>query len=232
LLVKAMAPTSAPSEMDKMDHLVKLGQSFAQQIIAFLPSFAGALFVLVLGCTFIKCFVACVKGRLLAQSAKKKEDDEYDECSDDDSESGLAKMSVMPAGGLDPTLVNFGMSIVDGLMKTFLVIAVFGMIGIKTTSIIAIFTASTLAVGLALKGLITDLANGVMLIIFRPFVQGDHVKVAGRSGRVVELSMFRTIVLTVNNVSVFIPSSKIEVVEVAGDKNLRLKALEKSEGLL
>jgi len=213
-----MSSTSAPSEMDKMNHLVALGESFVQQIIAFLPSLAGALFVLVIGCTFIKCFIACVKRRLLAKSAQKKQDAEYEECSDDDSESDLAKMSVMPAGGLDPTLVNFGMSIADGLMKLFLVIAVCGMIGIKTTSIIAIFTASTLAVGLALKGLITDLANGVMLIIFRPFVQGDHVKVAGHSGTVVELSMFRTILLTDDKVTVIIPNSKIEVIEVKGDK--------------
>jgi len=208
--------TSAPSEMDKMEHLVTVAEAYLQKLVGFLPTIAEVIFVLVVGCAFIKCFTACLKRRLLATSSEKKIDGEYDECSDDDSENGgLTKMSVMPAEGLDPTIVNFIMSIASGLMKLVLVIAVCGMMGIKTTSIIAIFTASTLAVGLALKGLITDLANGVMLIIFRPFVHGDHVKVAGHSGTVVELSMFRTILMTDDKVTVTIPNSKIEVIEVS-----------------
>lgn len=207
--------TAAPSEMDKMEHLVKLGEGMAEKFMGYLPALAGALLVLVLGCAFIKCFLACLKRRLLAKSAQKKTDAEYEECSDEDSEDGVSKVSVMPADGLDPTLVNFGMSIASALMKLALVIVVFGMVGIKTTSIIAVFTASTLAVGLALKGLITDLANGVMLIIFRPFVHGDRVTVADKSGTVVELSMFRTILETDDGVMVIIPNSKIDIIEVA-----------------
>lgn len=214
--------TPAPSEVDKMEHLVKLGEGLAEKFLGFLPALAGALLVLVVGCAFIKCFTSCLKSRLLAKNAQKKQDAEYEECSDEDSEDGTARTlemgglaSGMPADGLDPTLVNFGMSIVNALMKLALVIVVCGMVGIKTTSIIAIFTASTLAVGLALKGLITDLANGVMLIIFRPFVHGDQVNVADKQGRVVELSMFRTVLETDAGVRVIIPNSKIDIIEVA-----------------
>jgi len=214
--------TPAPSEVDKMEHLVKLGEGLAEKFLGFLPALAGALLVLVVGCAFIKCFTSCLKSRLLAKNAQKKQDAEYEECSDEDSEDGTARTlemgglaSGMPADGLDPTLVNFGMSIVNALMKLALVIVVCGMVGIKTTSIIAIFTASTLAVGLALKGLITDLANGVMLIIFRPFVHGDRVNVADKEGRVVELSMFRTVLETDAGVRVIIPNSKIDIIEVA-----------------
>jgi len=207
--------TNVPSEMDKVNHFMRMAETMFQQVIGFLPSLAGALAVLVLGCAFIRCFSHFLETHLLSKNAQKKTDSSrqlsFEEYSDDDSESGLAQYT---HGDLDPTIVKFGMSIVKALMKVFLVIIACGMIGIKTTSIIAIFTASTLAVGLALKGLITDLANGVMLIVFRPFVNGDRVTVADHSGTVVELSMFRTILMTDDKRMVIIPNSKIDIIEV------------------
>ena len=64
--------------------------------------------------------------------------------------------------------------------------------GVQTTSIVALLGAAGLAVGLALQGTLSNFAAGIMLIVFRPFKQGDFVSVSGQSGTVKEISIFTT----------------------------------------
>lgn len=110
---------------------------------------------------------------------------------------------------LDDTLFRFLGSLAKYVILAFVIIAVLGRFGIETTSIVALLGAAGLAVGLALQGALSNLAAGVMLLIFRPYKVGDFVEVAGKFGNVTEIEMFTTILQTFDNQQIIIPNGKI-----------------------
>lgn len=95
------------------------------------------------------------------------------------------------------------------MILAFVGIAVLGRFGVETTSIIAVLGAATVAVGLALQGSLSNLAAGVMLLIFRPYKVGEFIDAAGTFGNVEEIDLFTTIVRTFDNQQIIIPNSKI-----------------------
>lgn len=110
---------------------------------------------------------------------------------------------------LDDTLFRFFGSLVRYTILAFVGIAVLNRFGVQTASIIALLGAAGLAVGLALQGTLTNLAAGVMLLIFRPYKINDFVDVAGKFGKVTEIDMFTTILQTFDNQQIIIPNAKI-----------------------
>ncbi len=110
---------------------------------------------------------------------------------------------------LDETLFRFFGSLVRYTILAFVGIAVLNRFGVQTASIIALLGAAGLAVGLALQGTLTNLAAGVMLLIFRPYKINDFVDVAGKFGKVTEIDMFTTILQTFDNQQIIIPNAKI-----------------------
>jgi len=110
---------------------------------------------------------------------------------------------------LDATLFNFLGSLVRYTILAFMALFVLNTFGIQTTSIVALIGAAGLAVGLALQGTLSNVAAGVMIIMFRPFKNGDFVEVAGQSGTVKEISLNFTEVSSIGNVQVIIPNSQI-----------------------
>jgi small conductance mechanosensitive channel len=110
---------------------------------------------------------------------------------------------------LDAVLVPFFANAVYYLTLIAVVIAVLGLFGIETTSLIAVLGAAGLAVGLALQGTLSNFAAGVMLLIFRPFKVGDYVEVAGAAGSVQEVGIFSTVLHTPDNVRITIPNSSV-----------------------
>jgi len=116
---------------------------------------------------------------------------------------------VMVKAKVDNILVNFIASIVNALLLLFVVIAALDQLGVETTSLIALIGAAGLAVGLALQGTLQNLASGVMLIIFRPFNDGDFVEAAGISGVVEEIGIFTTTMRTSDNREIIIPNGEI-----------------------
>src|ERR1700756_2695025 len=107
----------------------------------------------------------------------------------------------------DPMLQSFFGSLARYMVLTFTVLAVLSEFGIQTTSLVAILGAASLAVGLALQGTLSNLAAGVMLLIFRPFRIGHSVTVGGNTGTVRSLSLFWTEVVTDANTQVIIPNA-------------------------
>lgn len=91
----------------------------------------------------------------------------------------------------------------------FTVMAVLGRFGIETASFIAVLGAAGLAVGLAMQGTLSNFAAGVMLILFRPFKQGDFVEAGGESGTVESIDLFSTRLDTIDNKRVIIANSEI-----------------------
>jgi small conductance mechanosensitive channel len=89
------------------------------------------------------------------------------------------------------------------------IIAVLNQFGVETTSLVAVVGAAGLAIGLALQGTLSNIAAGVMLLIFRPFKIGDFIEVAGHSATVKELNLFFTKLATGDNVSIIVPNAQI-----------------------
>ena len=111
---------------------------------------------------------------------------------------------------LDPMLQSFFGSLARYLALTVTVLAVLSEFGIQTTSLVAILGAASLAIGLALQGTLSNLAAGVMLLIFRPFRIGHKVQIGGTSvGTVKELSLFWTELVTDDKVQVLVPNSGV-----------------------
>lgn len=112
-------------------------------------------------------------------------------------------------GKMDPTLIPFISSLAYYLVLAFVLIAVLGMVGIQTASIIAVLGAAGLAVGLALQGTLSNFASGVMLLVFRPFRVGDYIEAAGEGGTVRAVGIFTTTLTTPDNVGIVIPNTAV-----------------------
>ncbi|MEL7128133.1 MAG: mechanosensitive ion channel domain-containing protein [Pseudomonadota bacterium] len=110
---------------------------------------------------------------------------------------------------LDDTLFRFLGSLVRYVILAFVFIAVLNRFGVETTSIVALLGAAGLAVGLALQGAMSNLAAGVMLMIFRPYKVGQFIDAGGTFGNVEEITLFTTILRTFDHQQIIIPNSKI-----------------------
>ncbi|MBN1447969.1 MAG: mechanosensitive ion channel [Bacteroidetes bacterium] len=110
---------------------------------------------------------------------------------------------------VDETLARFLANIIYAFLVTVVFIAAIGQLGVDTTSLVAIVGAAGLAIGFALQGSLSNFASGVMIIIFKPFVAGHYVEVAGVAGSVEEVSVFNTILKTPDNKRVILPNSQI-----------------------
>ncbi len=110
---------------------------------------------------------------------------------------------------VDVTLRGFMASAVRYLILIFTVVAVLNQFGVQTTSIIAVLGAASLAIGLALQGTLSNVAAGVMLLLFRPFKVGDYVDAAGLAGTVKSITLFMTELATPDNVQILVPNGKI-----------------------
>lgn len=109
----------------------------------------------------------------------------------------------------DKGLITFMRGLVSGLVKVLTIITVFSQVGIQMTSIIAILGAAGLAIGMAFSGTLSNLAGGVMLLIFKPFKVGDYITCQGESGTVNEIQIFHTVMTTPDNKTIIIPNGPL-----------------------
>lgn len=117
--------------------------------------------------------------------------------------------AVMTKAKTDEMLVRFLGSIVYYALLAFVIIAAISQLGVQTTSVIAVFGAAGLAIGLALQGSLANFAAGVMLIVFKPFRVGDYVEAAGTAGTIDGIMIFNTRLTTPDNKVVWVPNGKI-----------------------
>lgn len=118
-------------------------------------------------------------------------------------------LRLMEKREVDPTLTKFVTNLIYVALLTFVIVAALGMLGIQTTSFIAVLGAAGLAVGLALQGSLSNFAAGVLMIIFRPFEVGDLITGAGVTGVVEEIQIFNTQLLTPDNKTIIIPNAQL-----------------------
>ncbi len=110
---------------------------------------------------------------------------------------------------LDPTLQTFMRSITRVLLMILLFITVASTIGLEMTSFIAVFGAAGLAIGLALQGSLANFAGGILILTFRPFNTGDFIEVGNFKGKVKEISILYTTLLTRDNKRIYIPNGEV-----------------------
>ena len=112
-------------------------------------------------------------------------------------------------GKKDPTLNKFLCGLVSAVLKIMLLISAASMIGIATTSFIAVIGAAGLAIGLALQGSLANFAGGVLILIFKPFKVGDTIEAQGYLGAVAEIQILYTVVNTFDNRRIVIPNGSL-----------------------
>jgi small conductance mechanosensitive channel len=122
--------------------------------------------------------------------------------------SRWARRRVTSNPRIDDTIGNFVASILKWVILLIVLIAVLGLFGIEATSLVAVLGAATLAIGLALQGTLSNVAAGVMLIIFRPYKLGEFVDLGGTSGTVKDLNIFLTELVTPDNVQIIVPNGQ------------------------
>ena len=110
---------------------------------------------------------------------------------------------------LDETLKPFIANLVRYAVLIFVLIAVLNQFGVQTTSIIAVLAATGLAIGLALQGMLANIASGVMLLFLRPFNVGEYVEAGGIAGTVAEIGLFNTEIKSSAGPGLVVPNSKI-----------------------
>ena len=107
---------------------------------------------------------------------------------------------------VDASLTTFVRSLVSITLNLLLVIVIIGILGIETSSFIALFASAGVAVGMALSGTLQNFAGGVMILLFKPFKVGDFIEAQGQSGTVREIQIFNTILTTADNKVIIIPN--------------------------
>ena len=132
---------------------------------------------------------------------------------------------------VEVTLRRFLKSVTSLVLKILVLITVASMLGVATTSFIAVLGAAGLAIGLALRDSLSNFAGGVLMIIFKPYKVGDFVEMQGQSGTVQAIQILNTVLLTADNKTVFIPNGPIINGNVTNHTNEHKRRVEVNLGI-
>ena len=111
--------------------------------------------------------------------------------------------------GFNETLVSFGRSILSIMLKAFLLIILAGYLGVDLTVFVTLLATAGLAVGLALQGSLSNFAAGIIILIFRPYRVGDWIEVDDKFGKVEEIQIFNTLIVTPGQKTLIIPNGSV-----------------------
>jgi small conductance mechanosensitive channel len=170
-------------EMDQIDNLTNTATEYADMIAVLLTTY---------GLSVLGGIVMLVIGWTVAGWARRAVD------------RGLGKIE-----RVDATLRSFLSSATRYVILVLTVLAVLSEFGVQTASLITVFGAASLAIGLALQGTLSNLAAGVMLLFFRPFRVGDYIEAGGHAGTVKAIDLFMTEFATPDNVRILVPNGNI-----------------------
>jgi small conductance mechanosensitive channel len=121
----------------------------------------------------------------------------------------LMDRAIVRGKKIEPTLARYLLSIVNVVLTMVLIIGILDMFGVQTTSFAALLAGAGLAVGTAWGGLLAHFAAGVFMQVLRPFKVGDYVTAANVEGTVIELGLFGTTIISVDNVVHIVGNNKV-----------------------
>ena len=117
--------------------------------------------------------------------------------------------AVMTRRKVDRSLATFILSMIKIVLYFLLIVIVIGILGIETSSFIALFASAGVAIGMALSGTLQNFAGGVLILVLRPYKVGDYIEAQGFAGTVKEIQIFSTILGTVDNQIIIIPNGPL-----------------------
>ncbi len=115
----------------------------------------------------------------------------------------------MERSGMDKDVIPFLSSMLSVLLKLVVAVSAAGLLGIETTSFVALLGMLGLAIGMALQGTLGHFASGVMILLFKPYKVGDLVELDGNTGHVEEIQVFNTILRSPQNQRIIIPNGQV-----------------------
>lgn len=113
---------------------------------------------------------------------------------------------IMEKKQVEASLFTFTRSLINITLNFLFVVILIGVLGIETSSFIALFASAGVAIGMALSGTLQNFAGGVMILLFKPFKVGDFIEAQGQSGTVREIQIFNTIMATPDNKIIIVPN--------------------------
>ena len=117
-----------------------------------------------------------------------------------------ATHTVMVRRKVDRSLTTFVLSLIKIVLYFILIITVIGILGLETSSFLALFASAGVAIGMALSGTLQNFAGGVLILLLKPYKVGDYIEAQGYTGTVKEIQIFHTIINTVDNKAIIIPN--------------------------
>ena len=114
--------------------------------------------------------------------------------------------AIMLRKDFDRSLISFLLSFIRITLLFLLIITVIGVLGIETSSFIAIFASAGVAIGMALSGTLQNFAGGVLILLLKPYKVGDYIEFGELKGTVKEIQIFNTVINTYNNDRIVIPN--------------------------
>ena len=109
----------------------------------------------------------------------------------------------------DKSLTTFLLSLVRIVLYFVLIIICVGILGIETSSFLALFASAGVAIGMALSGTVQNFAGGIMILMFKPFKAGDYIEALGYSGKVAEVNIVSTKLRTFDNRTIILPNGSL-----------------------
>lgn len=110
---------------------------------------------------------------------------------------------------VDSSLMTFVLSFVKIVLYFILIVTVIGILGIETSSFLALFASAGVAIGMALSGTLQNFAGGVLILLLKPYRVGDYIEAQGFAGTVKEIQIFHTIIITFDNKAITIPNGAL-----------------------
>ena len=114
--------------------------------------------------------------------------------------------SVLVARQVDASLTTFILSLVKIVLYFILLVTIIGILGIETSSFLALFASAGVAIGMALSGTLQNFAGGVLILLLKPYKVGDYIEAGGYTGTVKEIQIFHTVINTNDNKAIIIPN--------------------------
>ncbi|MDE7412881.1 MAG: mechanosensitive ion channel [Muribaculaceae bacterium] len=115
-------------------------------------------------------------------------------------------LRVMTSRNMDPSLTTFVLSLVKMVLYFILIVTIIGILGIETSSFLALFASAGVAIGMALSGTLQNFAGGVLILLLKPYKVGDYIEAQGYAGTVKSIQLFHTVINTVDNKAIIIPN--------------------------
>lgn len=114
--------------------------------------------------------------------------------------------NILESRKVDLSLASFVRSFVQILLYFILIVTIVGILGIETSSFLALFASAGVAIGMALSGTLQNFAGGVLILLLKPYKVGEYIETQGYAGTVNEIQMFHTIITTPDNKTILIPN--------------------------